>query len=227
MQRLIVTVDGPAGSGKSTVARQLAKRLEIEFLNTGAMYRGLTAHAIDRGIDPSHDADAVVELAQRQEMCFNWQTDPPRLMVGGVDVTDRLPDSDVTSHVSDVAALKQVRQVLVEVQRRIGEKHPRLVTEGRDQGSVVFPQAEVKFFLDASLAVRAQRRYDQIREVGHLANLEHIRQSLLSRDHRDLDRVDGPLICPEDAARIDTTEMTLDQVVNLLESKVQQAVSQC
>lgn len=227
MQRLIVTVDGPAGSGKSTVARRLAKRLEVEFLNTGAMYRGLTAHAIDRGIDPSHEAHAVVELAQRQEMCFNWQTDPPRLMVGGVDVTDRLSDSDVTSQVSDVAALKQVRQVLVEAQRRIGEEHPRLVTEGRDQGSVVFPQAEVKFFLDASLAVRAQRRYDQIYEMGHLANLEHIRQSLLSRDHRDLDRADGPLICPVDAARIDTTEITLDQVVNLLESKVQQAVSQC
>lgn len=224
MQRLIVTVDGPAGSGKSTVARRLAKRLGLEFLDTGAMYRGLTARALDRGIDPATEDYAVVELSRGQPMRFDFGCDPPRLTVGGIDVTDRLRDSDVTGHVSDVAAIKQVRQVLVETQRRIGDEHPRLVTEGRDQGSVVFPDADVKFYLDASLAVRAGRRYDQIRELGRAANLEQIRQNLLARDRKDSDRADGPLICPEDAERINTSDMTLDEVVDLLEAKVLQTV---
>ena len=220
MNRLIVTLDGPAGSGKSTVARLLAKRLGLEFLDTGAMYRGLTAKAMDRGIDPAAEPWAVVELARRAPLRFVWQTDPPRLTVGTVDVTDRLRDADVTEAVSDVAAISAVRQVLVENQRRIGLEHPRLVTEGRDQGSVVFPDAEAKFYLDANATVRAKRRADQLKAAGKPANLESIRKSIIQRDRKDSTRADAPLICPEDAERIDTSDMTLEEVVNLLESKV-------
>ena len=220
IDRLIVTIDGPAGSGKSTLARQLAKRLGLDFLDTGAMYRGIAAKAIERGINIVEEPFYVVELARHCPLRFDWTTDPPRLSVRGVDVTDRLRDPDVTGAVSDVAAIGAVRSVLVENQRAIGLAHPRLVTEGRDQGSIVFPQADVKFYLDASPAVRAHRRAEQLRDMGKPVQLESIRKNIIERDHKDSSRSDGPLICPDDAIRIDTSDMTLDQVLDLLEQNV-------
>ena len=227
MQRFIVTLDGPAGSGKSTVARRLAARLGLDFLDTGAMYRGLTAKALDRGIDPANDdeAYAVVELARHAAIDFDWAYDPPRLIISGVDVTERLRDRDVTERVSDVAAMTPVRQVLVEAQRRIGRDHPGLVTEGRDQGSVVFPDAEAKFYLDASPTVRAHRRAEQLREMGKPVDLNAIRNNIVLRDRKDSSRKMGPLICPDDATRIDTSGMSLDDVVDLLERGVGEASS--
>lgn len=226
MQRLIITLDGPAGAGKSTVAWRLAKRLGLEFLDTGAMYRGLSAKCVERGIDPVGEDYAVVELARNSEFRFDWSHDPPRLSVGGTDVTDRLRDSDVTGQVSDVAAIPGVRQVMVREQRRMGQEHPRLVTEGRDQGSVVFPKAEVKFYLDASPGVRARRRAEQLRAAGKKVDLEQIREGILERDRKDSSRKDAPLICPEDALRIDTSQMSLEQVVDLLEGLVHETVGQ-
>ena len=220
MERLIVTLDGPAGSGKSTVARRLAQSLGVAFLDTGAMYRGLTAKALERGIDPATEAHAVVELARHYPLRFDWATDPPRLYVGESDVTGRLRDSDVTGKVSEVAAIGGVRQVLVQAQQAIGAEHPRLVTEGRDQGSVVFPDASVKFYLDARPQVRAQRRAEEIRKAGRHVDLTALREQIIDRDRRDAARQDGPLICPDDAQRIDTSDMTLDEVVTLLEQRV-------
>lgn len=217
---LIVTIDGPAGSGKSTLARQLAGRLGLDFLDTGAMYRAIATKAIERGIDLSEEPYYVVELARNCPLRFDWHTDPPRLFAREADVTDRLRDSDVTSAVSDVAAIGAVRHVLVENQRRIGIEHPRLVTEGRDQGSIVFPDANVKFYLEASPVVRAQRRAQQLRDLGKPVPLEAIRKNIIERDHKDSNRSDGPLICPDNAIRIDTSDMTLDQVLEQLEQTV-------
>lgn len=222
MRRLIVTLDGPAGSGKSSVSRQLAKRLGLEFLDTGAMYRGITAKALDRGIDPVTEGHAVVELVRHFPVTFDWSEDPPCLYVGETDVTGRLRDQDVTRSVSDVAALPGVRQVMVEAQQRIGREHPRLVTEGRDQGSVVFPDADVKFYLDASATIRAQRRAEQIRAAGRHADFEQIRRDIIARDTKDSTRADAPLICPPDAERIDTSAMSLGDVLNLLEQRVRE-----
>ena len=218
--RLIVTIDGPAGSGKSTLARQLAARLGLDFLDTGAMYRAVAAKAIERGIDIPEEPYYVVELARNCPLRFDWATDPPRLYARGADVTDRLRDRDVTSAVSDVAAIGAVRQVLVQEQRCIGRDHPRLVTEGRDQGSIVFPEADVKFYLDASASVRANRRAEQLREMGKPVQLEAIRKNIVERDRKDSTRPDGPLICPDNAIRIDTSEMTLTEVLDLLEQNV-------
>ena len=231
MAPLIITVDGPAGSGKSTVARCLAQGLGLEFLDTGAMYRGLTAHCLDHGITPAHDPEGVVNLARQVRMHFDWSKTPPRLHVGGRDITARLRDPDVTRSVSDVAAIPQVRQVLVATQRRIGTTHQRLVTEGRDQGSVVFPHARVKFYLDATPRVRARRRAAQLRDAGREADETEILAQIMQRDRKDTTRTDGPLICPDDATRIDTSDMTLPDVVNLLEKHVRedaaQALSSC
>ena len=217
---MIVTIDGPAGSGKSTVARELARRLGVDFLDTGAMYRGLTAKALDRGIDPATESHAVVQLARSVKVRFDWTIDPPALLVGQRDLTHRLRDSDVTASVSDVAGIGAVRHEMVTAQQRIGEEHPRLVTEGRDQGSVVFPNAQAKFYLDASPEVRARRRADQLRAAGKTVNLTQLRDQIVHRDHKDTTRPDGPLICPPDATRIDTSDMTLDEVVTRLERDI-------
>lgn len=226
MQDLVITLDGPAGSGKSTVARRLAQRLGLDFLDTGAMYRGIAAVAVEKGIDAAREPQRVVDLARRLDLRFDWEQDPPRLHVeldgADRDYTERLRDADVTAAVSDVAQIPGVRQVLVEAQRRIGKAHPRLVTEGRDQGSVVFPAARVKFYLDASPQVRANRRALQLREAGKPADEAEILNQIVQRDRKDSTRSDGPLICPPDAIRIDTSAMTLDEVVDLLEREVRE-----
>lgn len=223
---LIVTIDGPAGSGKSTLARQLAARLGLDFLDTGAMYRAIAAKSIERGIDIPEEPYYVTELARNCPLRFDWATDPPRLYARGADITDRLRDRDVTDRVSDVAAISGVRQVLVNEQRRIGQEHPRLVTEGRDQGSIVFPQATVKFYLDASPTVRAERRAAQLREMGKPVQLDAIRKNIIERDRKDSTRADGPLICPEHAITIDTSDMMLGAVLDLLEQNVRVNVGQ-
>ena len=224
MQSIVITLDGPAGSGKSTVAGQLARRLGLELLDTGAMYRGLTAHCLDQKLDPTHDAAAVVRLAQQTHVSFDWMVSPPRLCVDGRDVTQRLRDPDVTASVSDVSCLAPVREVMVQAQRRMAAEHPKLVTEGRDQGSVVFPDAQVKFYLDANPKVRAHRRTQQLQSLGKSADDAQVLERITKRDHQDTHRQDGPLICPDDAVRIDTSNLTLEQVVNVLEDVVRQRV---
>jgi cytidylate kinase len=213
---LIVTLDGPAGSGKSTVARLLAQLLHVDFLDTGAMYRGITALCMNQNVDPATQPEQALQIARDADLTFDWQTDPPALYGMGQNLTDRLRDADVTSAVSAIAALGPIREILVDAQRKIGKAHPRLVTEGRDQGSVVFPDAQVKFYLVAQPQVRAHRRAEQLRAAGRHADEASICQQIIERDHKDSTRKDGPLICPEDAITVDTSDMSLDQVVNHL-----------
>ncbi len=218
---LIITIDGPAGSGKSTLARLLAERLGMQFLDTGAMYRAVAAEVLTQGIDPA-DESAVGDLAEQLHLRFNWATDPPAMIVDGRDLTYRLRDADVTEAVSDIAGNRRVRQVLVRAQRRIGYEYPRLVTEGRDQGSVVFPQAGVKFYLDASPQVRADRRARQLEQAGREVDRQKLCQQIVYRDQRDRTRADGPLVCPEDAMVVDTSEMSLNEVLDTLAGHVEQ-----
>lgn len=215
MQRLIVTIDGPAGTGKSSVARDLAADLALEFLDTGAMYRAATALAIDRSIS-LRDEEAIARTVRDADLRFDWRTDPPTLYAFTDPMVDRLRDRDVSEGVSPVSQLPAVRRVLVELQRRIGESHPRLVTEGRDQGSVVFFDAPAKFFLDADARVRAERRARQLRAAGREADVDRIESELRERDERDSTRPVSPLVCPTDAVRVDTSGLDQPAVVSEL-----------
>lgn len=222
MERLIITIDGPAGTGKSTVARALAHRLGLDFLDTGAMYRAAAAIAIDAGVDPADHLRFVSEV-ERRDLHFDFDTDPPTLLCEGQSIMHRLRDADVTKLVSPVAAIDRLRQEMVKKQRQIAIAHPRLVTEGRDQGSVVFPDADVKFYMFASARVRAERRAEQIAGKGKRlsdAEVDRLEHEIQARDDSDSRRTVGPLTCPADAERIDTSDMGFDQVVDALEAHV-------
>lgn len=217
--RLIITIDGPAGTGKSTVARALAHRLGLDFLDTGAMYRAAAAIAIDADLDIDTHDRLVAEI-ERRDLHFDFDTDPPTLLCCGESIMHRLRDEDVTRLVSPIAAIDKLRQEMVKKQRLIGVQHPRLVTEGRDQGSVVFPDADVKFFLYASPRVRAERRANDERRKGIEVDLDAMEKSISERDARDSTRTVAPLTCPADAERIDTSHMSFDQVVDALAAHV-------
>jgi cytidylate kinase len=220
---VIITIDGPAGTGKSTVARILASRLGLDFLDTGAMYRCAAAIMIDRKIDPNEVGDFVSTVVGA-DLHFDWTADPPTILAWDSPMDHRIRQADVTAAVSMVSAIGELRQHMVRKQRIIAAQHPRLVTEGRDQGSVVFPDAEVKFYLDADPGVRARRRADQMRSGGDNVDLGDLESQILERDRIDSTRSDGPLICPHDAIRIDTSDLDLDSVVTLLERHVREKI---
>ncbi|MHC4948396.1 MAG: (d)CMP kinase [Planctomycetota bacterium] len=221
--RLIITIDGPAGTGKSTVAHGLARRLGLEFLDTGAMYRAAALVAIEAGLDPQDGAGLAAAVAAA-DMHFDWTADPPRLLLGDRDVSDRIRSLDVSGVVSRVAARPELRRVLVARQRRIAERHPRLVSEGRDQGSVVFPDASVRFFLDADVGVRAERRVAQLAAAGRPADPERVMSDIRRRDELDASRPDGPLVRPRGATVVDTGRRTADEVVDVLEALVRRVL---
>lgn len=217
---LIITIDGPAGTGKSSVAHRLAKALGLEFLDTGAMYRAASVLAMEEGIDPA-DGGRLAQRLRERRIAFDWRADPPRILLDRTDVSRKIRLLAVSEIVSIVAACPEVRAVLIEAQRRLGAEHPRLVSEGRDQGSVVFPDADVRFFLTASPQVRALRRLEQLRGQGMDATLEAIEQDIRRRDALDSTRAVGPLVCPVGATVIDSTGLTMDEVVARMVAVVQ------
>lgn len=216
---VVIAIDGPAGTGKSSVARELAARLALDFLDTGAMYRAAAAIVIDHGLDPTDEAAVVAKLADA-DLHFDWTTDPPAMLAWMKPVDERIRDADVTRLVSDIAAMPSVREHLVRKQRIIAHQHPRLVSEGRDQGTVVFPGAFCKFYLDADASVRAARRAEQLRAAGNEASEAELEKLILERDRIDSTRAVGPLVRAHDAIVVDTSELSFDQVVEHLLSDV-------
>jgi len=220
---MIITIDGPAGTGKSTVAQRLSTRLALDSLDTGAMYRAIALRSLDLGMPPE-DHPGMIEVADRVRLDFDWSASPPALLVDGAPVGDRIRREDVDERVSIVAGLPEIRSILVRAQREIADKHPGLVTEGRDQGSVVFPDAQFRFYLDASPEVRARRRVQQLQQSGQSADHFEVLQAIEARDRRDESRSDGPLRVPDGATIVDTSELSLDEVVSRLVGIVEASI---
>ena len=216
---MIITIDGPAGSGKSTVAARLAQRLGIAYLDTGAMYRAATLAALQENVSLD-DSDALVDLLNRCRLEPALTADAGRVLLNGKDVSDAIRSPEVTNQAHKLASQPAVRRLLVQEQRQIAQQVISLVTEGRDQGTVVFPNADFKFYLDADPICRARRRCRQLQQIGHEISYEQILAEQQQRDLRDAQRLDGPLKVPEDALIIDTTEMTIDQVVETLYQRI-------
>ncbi len=213
---MIVTIDGPAGSGKSTAARRLAERLGFDFLDTGAMYRAVALEVLARGIDID-DVARVVQVAHTIEI----EALGPVVRAGGRDVTSTIRTPEVTSAASKVAAIPQVRTELVRLQRQAAERR-NVVSEGRDQGTVVFPLAECKFYLTADPNERARRRQLELAEQGETIAFEDLLRQILERDNRDRTRETAPLRPADDAIRIDTSHLTPDEMVVRLETLVRE-----
>lgn len=213
-QGIVIAIDGPSGSGKSTVARGVAERLNYLYVDSGAMYRvvGLVAH--EQGIAPE-DAERLVACAR--ELCINLEKtgSDARVLVDSRDVTEAIRRPEVSRRASQVAVIPAVREILVAQQQRIGAGGG-IVMEGRDIGSVVFPRAELKIFLDASAEERARRRCEQQQAQGIASSLEKTRREIEERDHRDRSRAVSPLVQAADAVYLDSTALTADEVVEVI-----------
>ena len=223
-QHFVITIDGAAGTGKTTVARELAKRLGTECLDTGAMYRAIAVIAVDHDVDPEDGVALAAALTERG-VRFDWEQEPPAILLGGKDVSQRIRDLDISSVVSIVAKHPEVRKVLVKQQRKIRDDRSMLVAEGRDQGSVVFPDAPVRFFLVADMDERTNRRVKQLRELGSEVEVETVQQDIQARDYIDSTREASPLICPDGAIRIDTSDKTIEEVTDIMEDAVRSFLS--
>lgn len=209
---VVITIDGPAGAGKSTVAKALAQRLGFSYLDTGAMYRAMTLKALRAKIN-LEDVSALVALARKTSIAL--VTDDRqglKVLLDGEDVAEEIRSLEVTNNTFYIARAPEIREIMVRWQREIGEKQ-NIVTEGRDVGTVVFPQAARKFYLDADFEERAHRRIRELKDKGKTFSEEDLKKELHDRDQKDFTRRVGPLKKAEDAVVIDSTHMTADEVV--------------
>ena len=213
MAALVITIDGPAASGKSTVARLLAKKLGASFLDTGAMYRAVTFAAIQEGVDLKSE-ESLLGIIERNDFRFSAKNNLMTVHINDIDVTEQLRDPEVTAKAHYIASVPRVREKLVQMQRQYAAEQERIVTEGRDQGTVVFPDANAKFFLIAQSRERAKRRLAELQAKGINESLEKIQELIEKRDKTDSERDVGPLKPAQDAIKIDTTDLNIDQVLD-------------
>ena len=213
-----MTIDGPAGAGKSTVARQLAARLGYLYLDTGALYRAVAWKVRSAGVSPE-DGKTVATLLPAMQVSMDQRSDGVHVAVDGRDVTDELRTPEISVLASQVSAIPAVREWLLPVQRRVGEAGG-VVAEGRDLGTRVFPSAEAKFFLDADVSTRAGRRQRDLTGAGRPAQLERTKQEIETRDERDRSRAIAPLVPAADAEVIDSSSLTVEQVLDRMMGKI-------
>ena len=214
MKKFAVAVDGPAGSGKSTVAKEIAKALGILYIDTGAMYRTVGMACLKKGIDPA-DEGAVVASLDDLDMKIFPEAGGQRILLDGEDITSRIRTEEIGKAASSVAAYQKVREKLVEIQQGIA-KEQSVIMDGRDIGTKVLPDAEVKIYLDASVEERAKRRVGELEAQGKTADLEIIREEIAHRDYQDMHRENSPLCRAEDAVNVDTTGLDIPAVTEKL-----------
>lgn len=207
---LIIAIDGPSGSGKSTLGRMLARELGLLYIDTGSMYRAVALAVIESTSINETDDIAVGSLAGRVSIDLAGDPDSLKVTLDGRDVSERIRDEDVTHTSSIISTIPAVRRAMVERQRALGKRGA--VMNGRDIGTVVFPDADVKFFLDAAIEERAQRRLAEEREHNASATYDQTLLDIVERDRRDTTRADSPLVAAEDAIRVNSTNMSIDDV---------------
>ncbi len=216
---MIIAIDGPAGAGKSTVAKLLARKLKFLYIDTGAMYRALTLKALEEKIDIK-DTDAIIKLAHSSAISLLNNPDGSlKVLLDGRDVSSAIRQPAITQFVSDVAKIKEVRSVMVDLQRKLGNQGDA-VLDGRDIGTVVFPDADKKFYVDADFKERVSRRHKESVGLGQIVTSEEVSADLSNRDNIDSNRKVAPLKKADDAIYIDTTNLTIEEVVNKLLSFV-------
>jgi cytidylate kinase len=210
---MIIAIDGPAGAGKSTIARKIAQRLGFLYIDTGAMYRALTLKLLEQDIDIK-DTPRIISVAQHSQIDLRNRPDGSLVVtLDNKDVSSLIREPRVTKFVSEVAKIRAVRQVMLGLQRGLGASRDS-VLDGRDIGTVVFPEAEKKFYLDADFKERVNRRYKELKELGQEVSLADVEQDLHNRDTIDSTREVAPLKKAQDAICIDTTAMSIDEVVS-------------
>ncbi len=212
---MIITVDGPAGAGKSTIAKLLAEKLNFLYVDTGAMYRALTLKAENLNMDYA-DIPGLVDMAEKTTISLEKsQSGKTTVFLDGFDVSDAIREPIITNTVFKVARIPEIRHIMVSWQREYGNKHS-IVMEGRDIGTVVFPKAEKKFYLDASAKIRAERRMIELKEKEIEISMDELIKQIVERDNKDKTRQCGPLKIAEDAIYIDSTALNIEQVVDLM-----------
>ena len=218
MRFMNVAIDGPAGAGKSTIAKACAKELGYIYVDTGAMYRGIALYMVDHKIRPT-DIEAVKQALLDVNVTLRYEDGKQLLIVNGQDVSDRIRTPEVSAAASLFSAIPEVRKALLDLQHDIAEKN-NVLMDGRDIGTVILPQAQVKIYLDASPEIRGKRRYDELVLKGESVVLEDIIEDVKQRDYQDMHRDIAPLTQAEDAVYLDTSDMNIDEVVNFICDRV-------
>ena len=207
-----IAIDGPAGAGKSTIAKIVAKELGFIYVDTGAMYRTLALACFRDNIDTT-DEEAVVAKCESVEVTLGYEDGTQKVFLNGEDVSKEIRREEIGNLTSSIAVYPGVRKILVALQKDLASKN-NVVMDGRDIGTAVLPNADLKIYLDASVKTRAKRRYDELVEKGQDCNLEEIEKDIEDRDYRDMNREVSPLSQAKDAIRVDSSDMTIDEVVN-------------
>ena len=209
-----VAIDGPAGAGKSTIAKLVAKKKGYIYVDTGAMYRGLAIHFLDQGIH-AQETDKVIKACQNAQVTIRYEEGGQHVYLNGKNITSRLREEEVGNMASVTSAIPEVRAKLLELQQNLAHTQD-VIMDGRDIGTCVLPNADVKVFLTASVETRAKRRYQELQEKGIACDLEEIKSDIQERDHRDMTREIAPLKQAEDAYLVDSSDMTIDEVVDAI-----------
>lgn len=214
-ENVVIAIDGPAGAGKSTVAKGLAQLLNYVYVDTGAMYRAITFIVLRNNVED--EIDEIIKIANQADIKLRFENGVTRVFVNGEEVTENIRTPEVNGKVSDVSKIPEVREQMVKIQRKLGE-NTNIIAEGRDTTTVVFPDATIKVYLTASLDERVKRRHKELVEKGMNLTFEEVKENIMQRDRIDSSREASPLIKADDAVEVDSTNMTIpDEIYKILE----------